>query len=78
MSGLVAQASLPGTVSSQESILPDSTCFEVVVVIQLYLRVIESLELEGTFKGQLVQLPCSEQGYPELDQAAQGLIPPPL
>ena len=29
-------------------------------------RIIGSLELEGTFKGQLVQLPCNEQGRSSL------------
>jgi len=37
-------------------------------------RIIESLEMEVTFKGHLVQLPCNEQGHPQLDQAAQSLI----
>jgi len=41
-------------------------------------RIIESLELEGTFKGSLVQLPCNEQGHAHLDQVAQGLIQPCL
>jgi len=41
-------------------------------------RIIESLELEGTIKGHLVQLPCNEQGHPQLDQVAQGLIQPCL
>ena len=36
-------------------------------------RIIESLELEGTFKDHLVQLPCNEQGHAQLDQVAQGL-----
>ena len=40
-------------------------------------RIIELLELEETFKGHLVQLPCNEQGHPQLDQVAQGLIQPP-
>ena len=40
--------------------------------------VIESLELEGTFKGHLVQLPCNEQGHAQLDQVVQGLIQPCL
>ena len=31
-------------------------------------RTIESFDLEGTFKGHLVQLPCSEQGHLQLDQ----------
>jgi len=42
-----------------------------------YHRII-SLELEGVFKGHLVQLPCNEQGHPELDQVAQILIKPHL
>ena len=36
-------------------------------------RVKESLELEGTFKGHLVQLPYYEQENAQLDQVAQGL-----
>ena len=39
-------------------------------------RIIESLELEGTFKGSLVQLPCNEQGHAHLDQVAQSPIQP--
>jgi len=39
-------------------------------------RIIESLELEGTFKDHLVQLPCNKQGHTQLDQVAQGLIQP--
>ena len=31
-------------------------------------RIIESLEPEGTFKGHLLQLPCSEQGHAQLHQ----------
>ena len=38
----------------------------------------ESLELEGAFKGHLVQLLCNEQGHALLDQVAQGLIQPCL
>ena len=34
-------------------------------------RTIGLLELEETFKGHLVQLPCNEQGHPQLDQVAQ-------
>ena len=30
---------------------------------------IESFELKGNFKGPLVQLACSEQGHPQLDQS---------
>jgi len=39
---------------------------------------IDSLELEGTIYDDLVQLPHNEQGRPQLDQAAQNLIQPPL
>jgi len=31
---------------------------------------IELFQLEGTLKGNLVQLPCNKQGYPQLHQAA--------
>ena len=33
-------------------------------------RIIEFLELEWTFKGHLFQIPCSEQGHPQLEQVA--------
>ena len=33
-------------------------------------------KLEGTFKGHVVQLPCSEQRHVQLDQVAQSLIQP--
>ena len=35
--------------------------------------IIESIELEGTLKGYLVQFPCSEQGHPEPDQVLRTL-----
>jgi len=38
-------------------------------------RILESLELEGTSKGHLVQLPYSEQGHAQLNQVAQGPDP---
>ena len=41
-------------------------------------HIIDSLELEGTIYDDLVQLPHNEQGRPQLDQAAQNLIQPPL
>jgi len=41
-------------------------------------RVIESLKLEGTFKGHLVQLSCDEQVHPQIDQVAQGMVQPGL
>ena len=37
-----------------------------------YTVFIELLELEGTFKGHLIQLLYNEQGHLQLDQAAQG------
>ena len=36
--------------------------------------VIELLELERTFKGHLLQLPCNEQGHLHLEQITQSLI----
>ena len=41
-------------------------------------RTTESLEVEGTSEGHLVQLPCNKQGHLQLDQVAQGLIQPCL
>ena len=37
-------------------------------------RTIESLELEETLKGHLVQLPCKEQGHLQLHQVSQNHI----
>ena len=42
------------------------------------MSIIESLELERTSIGHLVQLPCNEQGNLQLDQVAQALIQPHL
>ena len=39
-------------------------------------RVIESFELERTFKGHLVQTYCNKQGYLQLHQVAQSLVQP--
>ena len=33
------------------------------------LEIIESFELEGMFKGHLIQLPCSEQGHSQVLRA---------
>jgi len=37
-------------------------------------RIIECFGLEGTFRGHLVQLPCSEQEHLQLDQVAQSPV----
>lgn len=37
-------------------------------MLSLVHTMIGSCELEGTLKGQLVPLPCSDQGYPHLHQ----------
>jgi len=54
----------------RSKILCTKSCTQVVSdCLCSYLhRIIESLELEGTFKGHPVQLPCSGQVYPQLDQ----------
>ena len=39
-------------------------------------RIIELIELEGTFKGHLVQPLCNDQGHIQLDQIAQSPIQP--
>jgi len=49
-----------------------------VVYPECHFRIIKSLELEGTFTGDLVKLPCNDQGHPQLNQVAQGLIQPHL
>ena len=46
--------------------------------ITIHLRIIESLELEGTFKDPIVQLPCNEQGHLQLDEVAQCPVQPDL
>jgi len=38
-----------------------------------FLRIIESSELEGTFKGHLFQLHCSKQGHTQLHQVLRAL-----
>ena len=55
-------------------------CFKIFTAHPNYstLRILESLELEGTFKGHLVQLPCNELQHPQLDHVAQGLTQPCL
>jgi len=37
-------------------------------------RITELFELEITFKGHLVQLPCNELGHLQLDQGAQSPV----
>jgi len=41
-------------------------------------KIIERFGLEGTFKGHLVQHPCSEQGHLQQDQVAQSPVQPDL
>ena len=41
-------------------------------------RIIELFEMEGTLKGQLVQLSYSEQGHLQLHQVVQSPIQPDL
>jgi len=54
-----------------------------VVALRIYIfsycynfsfRIIKSFKLERMFIGNLVQLPCSEQGYAQLNQVAQDLF----
>jgi len=44
-----------------------------VYIVEKY-RIIECFGLEGTFRGHLAQLPCSEQGHLQLDQVAQSPV----
>ena len=53
-------------------------CSMIILLHGASYRITESLELEGTFKDHLVQLPCNEQGHPQLDLGVQGLIQPHL
>jgi len=46
----------------------DSHDRQVSLASARYLRIILSFELGGTFKGHLVQLLCSKQGYLQLAQ----------
>ena len=41
-------------------------------------RIIQCFGLTGTFRGHLVQSPCSEQGHLLLDQVAQSAVQPGL
>ena len=38
----------------------------------------QSFELEGSLKGHLIQLPCTERGHLQLNQGAQSLVQPDL
>jgi len=41
-------------------------------------RIIEWVELKGSFKDHLVQIPCHGQGCLSLDQVTQSLVQPDL
>ena len=51
--------------------------FTIWLMLNLH-RVVESFQLEGTLRGRLAQLPCNEQGHPQLDQGAQSPVWPDL
>ena len=44
------------------------TTTQLQCAVFLHLKIMESFELERTFRGHLVQLPCNEQGHPQLHQ----------
>jgi len=48
----------------------------IMQIIYQNLNFIESFELEGTFKGHLIQLPCSEEGHLQLGQITQSPVQP--
>jgi len=52
--------------------------FQREIDLRHYYRIIESLELEGAFKGHLVQIPYNEQRRPQPDQVAQSMVQPEL
>ena len=44
---------------------------DALICASWFHRIMEPFELEGTFKGHLVQLPCNEQGHPQLHQGSE-------
>lgn len=54
-----------------------SCCYRHIY-ISINDRIIECLELGGTFKGHLEQYPYNNQGQAQLHQFVQGLIQPCL
>ena len=50
---------------------------KTIAVASCYIyRTIELFNLEGTHKSHLVQLPCNEWGYLQLDHVAQSPVQP--
>lgn len=52
--------------------------FPPVVLLPIIIINMELFELEGTFKGHLVQLPCNEQRHLQLNEVAQSPVQPNL
>ena len=59
---------------------PTAKWFQIVLggAAAIIHSTIQWFELEETFKGHLVQLPCNEQEYLQLDQGAQNPSSPTL
>lgn len=63
---------LPLSPPSQSSWVTKISAVYLLLLASMYLvklhRIIELFELEQTFKSHLVQLPCTEQGHPQIRQ----------
>ena len=55
---------------------PREAVFPFLEVFKTWLRIIEYIVLERTFKGHLVQPPCNEQGQLPSDQVAESPVQP--